>query len=219
MSLIRTKPPNNSVKPMFDIISYISAWALEVINTTGYVGIFVLSALESAAIPIPSEVVIPFSGFLAAGGKFSIWGIVLVSTLANLIGSIILFLIGRSGGRWILERYGKYVLIHKKDLDTADKWFGKYGIAAVFLGRVIPIMRTFISLPAGIAKMNLFRFSLFTFLGALPWNFALALIGFKAKENWDSFHGYFQEANAFIVIAVVVLLVWYIWRHLKEKYA
>lgn len=201
---------------MFELISNVSAWALEIINTTGYVGIFILSALESAAIPIPSEVVIPFSGFLVAGGKLSFWGIVIVSTLANLFGSIILFLIGRSGGRWILERYGKYVLIHKKDLDTADRWFLKYGIATVFFGRILPLVRTFISLPAGVAKMNFARFSLFTFLGALPWNFTLALIGLKAKENWDLLHSYFEQADIFVGIAAVILIGWYIREHLKK---
>ena len=203
---------------MIDLVSYISAWALEIINTTGYVGIFILSALESAAIPIPSEVVIPFSGFLVASGKFSFWSVVAVSTLANLTGSIILFLVGRSGGRWILEHYGKYILIHKKDLDMADKWFSKHGSATVFWGRMLPVVRTFISLPAGIAKMGIARFSLFTFLGALPWNFALTLIGLKAKENWDILHGYFEKADILIMIMVVVLVGWYIWKHIKGEY-
>src|SRR3990167_8400519 len=101
---------------MIELISYISEWALEVIKETGYAGIFVLSMLESAAIPIPSEVVIPFSGFLAVSGKFSLWSVVWIATFANLAGSIVLFLIGISGGRWVLEKYGKYFLIHKKDL-------------------------------------------------------------------------------------------------------
>lgn len=203
---------------MIDLVSYISAWALEIINTTGYVGIFILSALESAAIPIPSEVVIPFSGFLVASGKFSFWSVVAVSTLANLTGSIILFLVGRSGGRWILEHYGKYILIHKKDLEMADKWFSKHGSATVFWGRMLPVVRTFISLPAGIAKMSIARFSLFTFLGALPWNFTLALIGLKAKENWDLLHGYFEKADILIMIMVAVLVSWYVWKHIKGEY-
>src|SRR3989338_7174122 len=107
---------------MIELISYISEWALKIIGQTGYAGIFLLSALESCAIPIPSEVVIPFSGFLAASGKFSFLGVVVVATFANLVGSLVLFLIGRSGGRWILENYGKYIYIHKKDLDIADRW-------------------------------------------------------------------------------------------------
>ena len=203
---------------MFEIISTIGNWALSVINSTGYVGIFILSALESAAVPIPSEVVIPFSGFLAAGGKFSLWGIVAVATLANLAGSVVLFLIGRSGGRWILERYGKYVLIHKKDLDAADKWFSRYGTAAVFWGRMLPVVRTFVSLPAGVAKMNIGRFSLFTFLGALPWNLLLAILGFKAGNNWDMLHSYFRKADIFIVILVIAGAALYVARHLRHKH-
>jgi membrane protein DedA with SNARE-associated domain len=204
---------------MFEIISRLSGWALDVINSTGYVGIFILSALESAAIPIPSEVVIPFSGFLAASGKFSLLGIVLVATAANLAGSVVLFLIGRSRGRWILENYGKYILIHKKDMDAADRWFARHGTAAVFWGRMLPVVRTFISLPAGIAGMSLSRFSLFTFLGALPWNFVLAFIGLKAEKNWDMLHDYFRKADIFIVILVILGVVWYISRHLKNKHA
>ena len=201
---------------MFELISYISEWALEVIERTRYFGIFVLSALESAAIPIPSEVVIPFSGFLVIAGKFSLWGVVWVATLANLAGSIALFLIGRSGGRWFIEKYGKYFLIHKRDLDRADIWFEKHGIKAVFFSRMLPVARTFISLPAGIAKMNIWKFSLFTFLGALPWNFVLAFIGYKAGENWNLLHNYFRKANIFIVLLIVAVVIWYIWKHIRR---
>ena len=110
---------------MTDIVSYISNLTLIVIDRTGYAGVFVLSALESAAIPIPSEVVVPFSGFLAVSGRFSFWGVVLVATVANLAGSLALFFIAKSGGRWILENYGKYFMIHKDDLNRGDKWFQK----------------------------------------------------------------------------------------------
>lgn len=202
---------------MFEIISYVSEWALEVIERTGYSGIFVLSALESAAIPIPSEVVIPFSGFLVMAGKFSLWGVVWVATLANLAGSILLFLIGRSGGRWVVEKYGKYFLIHKKDLDKADAWFGKHGVKAVFFSRMLPIVRTFISLPAGIAKMNILKFSVFTFLGALPWNLVLVFIGYKAGENWNLLHGYFRKADIFVVLLILALVIWYAMKHIKSQ--
>lgn len=202
---------------MVELISHISNWALGIINTTGYVGIFVLSALESAAIPIPSEVVVPFSGFLAVSGRFNIGLVVLVATVANLVGSIILFWIGRSGGRWILERYGKYVLIHKHDLEKGDKWFAKYGSKAVFWSRMLPVVRTFISLPAGVSKINFSKFCLLTFLGSLPWNASLALIGYKAGENWDILHSYFRQADIFIVLLIVFLVVWYVGKHLKNK--
>ena len=203
---------------MFEIISYVSEWALEVIERTGYAGIFILSALESAAVPIPSEIVVPFSGFLVIVGKFSLWGVVWVATLANLIGSIALFLIGRSGGRWFLEKYGKYLLIHKKDLDKADVWFARHGVKAVFFSRMLPVVRTFISLPAGIARMNILKFSVFTFLGALPWNFVLAFIGYKARENWNMLHDYFRKADIFIVLLFIAVVVWYIWSHKKNRH-
>ena len=202
---------------MFEIISRVSGWALELIGSTGYMGVFILSALESAAIPIPSEVVIPFSGFLVASGKFSFLGVVVVSTFANLVGSLVLFLIGRSGGRWILENYGKYIFVHKKDLDTADRWFLKHGTTAVFWGRMLPVVRTFISLPAGVAKMDLGRFSLFTFLGALPWNLLLAFVGLKAEENWNILHYYFREADIFIVILIIIFVVVYLWKHVRKN--
>jgi len=202
---------------MVELVSYISEWALVVIRKTGYAGIFLLSALESAAIPIPSEVVIPFSGFLAASGRFNIWLIVLTATLANLAGSIILFWIGRSGGRWILERYGKYVLIHKHDMERGDKWFAKYGNKAVFWSRMLPVVRTFISLPAGVSGMNFSRFFLLTILGSLPWNAGLAFIGYKTGENWNILHGYFRKADIFIVLFIVVLIVVYLWKHVQKR--
>ena len=202
---------------MFGLLSYISEWALEIIKETGYSGIFILSALESAAIPIPSEVVVPFSGFLATSGKFSLWGVVWTATLANLVGSITLFLIGKSGGRWIVEKYGKYILIHKKDLDKADLWFARHGLKTVFFSRMLPVVRTFISLPDGVAKMSLLKFSIFTFLGALPWNFALAFIGYKAGENWDLLHNYFRKADVFIVLLILLAVAWYIFKH-RTKY-
>lgn len=203
---------------MVELISYISEWALGIIDKTSYAGIFLLSLLESAAIPIPSEIVVPFSGFLAVSGKFSIWGVVVVATAANLAGSLVLFLIGKSGGRWILERYGGYVLISRHDLEKGDAWFAKYGNKAIFWSRMLPVVRTFISLPAGVSGMNLSKFCTLTFLGSLPWNLSLALAGYKAGENWNILHSYFRKADIFIVLLIVVLVVWYVWKHLRNKY-
>lgn len=203
---------------MFEILPNISSLALSVIERSGYLGIFVLSGLESAAIPIPSEVVVPFSGFIVTTGRFSLWGVVWAATIANLTGSIVLFLIGRSGGKWILEKYGKYILIHEKDLDKADEWFERHGVKAVFFSRTLPVIRTFISLPAGIAKMNFMKFSLFTLLGSLPWNFALAVVGYKAGENWSLLHNYFRKADIFVVLLIVVTAVWYVWNHKKKRH-
>lgn len=203
---------------MLSLIEAISIFALDIISRFGYIGVFILSALESAAIPIPSEVVVSFSGFLVSSGRFSFWPIVFTATFANLVGSIILFFIGKSGLRWILENYGKYVLIHKKDLETGDKWFQKHGLKAVFFGRLLPIVRTFISLPAGIAGIKFYKFVVFTFLGALPWNFALALAGLKAGENWNILLTYFRKFDIFIIGLLVILIVWYIVRHKRRKH-
>lgn len=196
-----------------EILSLVSSFALKVIESTGYAGIFILSFLESAAIPIPSEVVVPFSGFLAAQGVFNFWGVVFVATLANLVGSIALFWIGKSGGRWILEKYGKYVLITERELETGDSWFKKHGVKAIFWGRMLPVIRTFVSLPAGIAGMNFWRFCVFTFAGALPWNFTLAYIGLKAGENWMILHDYLHEINYIIIALIIVGAVWFVYRH------
>lgn len=200
------------------IIAKLSEIALGLIAQTGYAGVFLLSALESAAIPIPSEVVVPFSGFLAVSGRFNLWAVIAVTTVANLAGSMVLFWIGRSGGRWILERYGKYVLIHKHDMEKGDEWFKKYGTRAIFWGRMLPVVRTFVSLAAGVEGMNFYKFSLYTFLGSLPWNAGLAIIGYKTGKNWNVFHDYFRAADVVVAVLMGVLVGWYVWRHLKNKY-
>ena len=199
-----------------NLLSILVSWPLGVINKSGYAGVFILSVLESAGIPIPSEIVVPFSGFLVTEGRFSLLGVVLAATLANVAGSLILFIIGRSGGRWILEKYGKYVLIHKKDLELGDKGFAKYGSKIVFFGRLLPVVRTFISLPAGIAKMKLWKFIFYTALGALPWNFALAEVGIKMGQNWAVLHNYLQKLDILIVLLIVAVIALYIYKHLKK---
>lgn len=202
---------------MSHIIARLSEFALNLIDNIGYIGLFILSVLENSGIPIPSEIVVPFSGFLAVGGKFSILGVVIVASVGNFIGSLVLFLIGRNGGRWILEKYGKFVLIQKHDLEKGDEWFSKYGNKTVFWSRMLPVVRAFISLPAGISKMNLSRFCLFTILGSIPWNIGLVLIGFKAGQNWRVLESYFRKADLFIIVLIVALVVWYTWRHLNRS--
>jgi membrane protein DedA with SNARE-associated domain len=192
-----------------DSIAWISATALAIIEQTGYIGVFILSAVESAGIPVPSEVVVPFAGFLAATGRFDFWLVVIVASVANLVGSLVLYAIGATGGRILLERYGKYVLIRSHDLLLADQWFSRHGAKAVFFGRMLPIIRTFISLPAGIVRMPLGTFVVFTLLGALPWNTGLAYAGLQAGENWDVVRGYFVHSDVVIGGILVALVVWY----------
>ena len=203
---------------MFEIIEAVSKWALSVIDQSGYFGIFVLSVLESAAVPIPSEIVVPFSGFLAAQGRFAFWVLVTLVSLANLVGGIGIYWISRLLGRTLLERFGKYILISRHELDEAERLFQKHGFKFVFIGRLLPVIRTFISIPAGIAKMNFLKFSFYTYFGSLPWNFALALVGFKAGENWDVLLPYFRKFDFVIIGIGIVLAGWYIYRHIKNRH-
>ena len=145
------------------ILQYLSSLTLQVITTTGYAGLFVFSALESCAIPIPSEIVVPFSGFLAATGHFNITLVVILATLGNWFGSLILYGIGKSGGRWLLERYGRYVFVYSQEIDRADAWFRRHGPMAIFWSRLLPVIRTFAPLSAGISRMNLKKFSIYNY--------------------------------------------------------
>lgn len=194
------------------ITSFLSAIAIHLMTVFGYTGLFVLSLLESAAIPIPSEIVLPFAGFLVASGQFSFWSAVFLATLANIVGSVILFWIGISGGRWVLERYGKYVLIHHRDIERGEAWFSRHGAKAVFWGRLMPVVRTFISLPAGVSQMNFKKFLTYTALGSLPWNFILVYLGLKTGENWDSLRPYFNFFDIVIVAAALLLVGSYIYK-------
>src|SRR3989344_4002250 len=196
------------------MIDFLSTTVINLMTVFGYTGLFVLSLLESAAIPIPSEIVLPFSGFLVASGQFTLWSAVLLATLGNVVGSAILFWIGLSGGRWILERYGKYVFIHHSEIEKGEARFERHGAKAVFWGRLMPVVRTFISLPAGVSLMNFKKFLLYTTLGALPWNFALVYLGLKAGENWDSFRPYF---HIFDYVLVASIVIWVIHHFLKNR--
>ena len=165
--------------------------------------------LESTLIPIPSEVVIPFAGFLAYMGEMNIWLIVLVSTFANLTGSIIAYVIGKYLGRGFIERYGKYVLLNMKHLELVERWFDKYGSLTVLFSRMLPVIRTYNALPAGMGKMNIFKFCLYTFLGSIPWNLALVFVGYLLKENWNTLERYslYIDILAILVVAAVIFFV------------
>src|SRR5258708_7753275 len=200
------------------LTEFLSNLALSVIHTLGYAGVFVLSALESAAIPMPSEIVLPFSGFLVVSGQFNFWLVVILATLANFAGSAVLYWIGQSGGRWILELYGKYVLISKHDIEIGESWFYRHGTKAVFFGRLLPVVRTFISLPAGISRMDFKKFSIYTLLGALPWNFALVYAGVKTGEHWNDLHKYFHLFDLIIAGAAIIAVGWYIFKKKSHRH-
>lgn len=174
-------------------------------------------ALESACIPVPSEIIMPFSGFLVAEGKFLMWQVVLWGTLGNLVGSAIAYFIGYYGGRPLVEKYGKYIFVSRRDLILADKWFLKYGQSAVFFGRLLPAIRTFISLPAGIAHMDFKKFCFYTFVGSLIWAYALAYAGVVMGENWQRLKVYFEKFDYIIIALVIIGAIWWIGRHLKGR--
>ena len=200
------------------IITALGNFSLGILEATGYWGIIITMALESACIPLPSEIVMPFSGALAAKGVFSFWAVVFAGSIGNLIGSTLAWYVGLKGGRPFIERYGRYILLSEHSLHTAERWFSKYGEAIVFFSRMLPIIRTFISLPAGIGKMPFFRFCIFTFIGAVPWNWLLTYIGYKLGEGWEDKYGkYFHEAQYIIAGLIIIGLIWFIWHHVKGR--
>lgn len=199
------------------ILAWLSSIIISVISSTGYFGIFLLMALESACIPIPSEVIMPFSGFLVWGGRFELLPVVLWGALGNLAGSIAAYAVGAWGGRRLIAKYGKYLLISCSDLDLADRWFAKYGQAAVFFSRLLPVVRTFISLPAGIARMDFKKFCIYTLAGSLPWSFFLAYAGMILGENWEGLKVYFHKFDLLIGILLVLGIFWWVKRHFNQK--
>jgi len=199
-----------------DILAWLVSLIIEAISSTGYFGITALMALESACIPIPSEIIMPFSGFLVFEGRFIFWLVVIWGAIGNLIGSMAAYLVGFYGGRPLIKKWGKYLLISTDDLERADRWFDKYGQLAVFFSRLLPIIRTFISLPAGISRMNFKKFSFYTLAGSLPWSFALTYAGLIMGKNWSALEVYFKEFDFVIGGLIILVFVWWIWRHFSQ---
>ena len=198
-----------------DILVLFSSLIIKIISAGDYFSVIVLMALESACIPIPSEIIMPFSGYLALIGQFNLWMIAFCATIGNLIGSLVAYFVGFYEGRPLLEKYGKYLFINHRDVKKADQLFEKHGFVAVFFGRLLPIVRTFISLPAGIARMDLRKFILYTFIGSFPWNFGLAYLGFRLGEEWNVLEPYFHKFDILIGLIIGLFIIWWIHRHFK----
>ncbi|PKM82731.1 MAG: hypothetical protein CVU89_04315 [Firmicutes bacterium HGW-Firmicutes-14] len=179
--------------------------------------IFITMSLESACIPIPSEIVMPYAGHLVAKGSLGMFEATLTATAANLTGSWLAYAAGRFGGRSFIDRYGRYIFLSKKHLAMADRWFAQKGEVTVFFSRMLPAVRTFISLPAGIARMDILKFSIYSFLGALPWNLALVYLGYVFTGNWEQLQNYLHEFNI-VVFAVIGLLVisYLVWKKFRK---
>lgn len=198
------------------IVENVGHFITAFIARSGYLGIMALMSLESACIPLPSEIIMPFSGYLVFLGRFRLPWVALAGALGCNVGSAVAYAVGFYGGRPLAERYGYYLWISKADLEMADKWFEHFGDWAVFLARLAPVVRTFIALPAGVARMNFLEFNIYTFLGSLPWCLALAYAGVKLGSRWSILRPYFHQLDAVIVVAVLgglALLVYHKWRH------
>lgn len=200
------------------IIASLSTFIISVISAGGYLGIAVLMAIESACIPLPSEIIMPFSGYLVYVGRFKLLWVATVGALGCNLGSAIAYAVGYYGGRPLVEKYGSYILLSRHELDWADRFFARYGNITVFISRLLPVIRTFIALPAGVARMNQPKFHFYTFIGSWPWCLGLAYVGMKLGQRWDTdprlriwFHRFDAVILAVILIGIVVF-VWTRWQ-------
>jgi len=198
------------------IVALLAAWIMGIISSMGYSGIILLMAIESACIPLPSEIIMPFAGFLVFKGDMLLWLVALAGAIGCVLGSIPAYYLGMLGGRPLVEKYGKWVLISAKDLNWADQAFAKHGDIIVFIGRLLPAVRTFIAFPAGVARMPMGKFISFTFVGSFIWCYLLTFAGFMMGEHWESLKVYFHQFHYIIAGAGLIFVIWYIRRHFKD---
>ncbi len=199
------------------LLEALASLIIYVISLMGIPGVVLLMAIESACIPLPSEVIMPFSGYLVFLGKYSLWEVGLAGAVGCVVGSVPAYYLGMYGGRPLIEKYGKYILMSHHDLDLADRWFARHGEMTVFFGRLLPVVRTFIAFPAGVARMDMKRFIAYTFAGSFPWCLGLAYVGMTMGEKWPTLREYFHKFDILIGAVLVVGIVWYVRRHLKNR--
>ncbi|MBK1813491.1 DedA family protein [Clostridium sp. YIM B02505] len=196
------------------MIEFIVNWAIYVLGKLGYFGVFSLMALESACIPIPSEAILPFGGYLASsaytGEKLNLILVIIAGTLGGTFGSVFIYYIGAKGGRPLVEKYAEKLRLSKSHLEMSDNYFNKYGEKIAFFSRLLPIIRTFISLPAGISKMNFKKFVFYTFVGSLIWSVILGYAGYMMGENWTKIRSWLHIADYIVVVVVVGLIGYWI---------
>ena len=202
-----------------NILESLAIWIQGVISAMGYAGVGGLMAIESACIPLPSEVIMPFAGSLVPGGRFTLWGAALAGAIGCVVGSIPAYYAGAYGGRPLILRYGKYIFLSKSHLDQADEFFRHRGDITVFVARLLPVVRTFIAFPAGVARMPMGKFIAYTFAGSLPWCLGLAWVGMKLGEHIDQLKPWFHRFDAVLVVVGLLAVAWFIRRQLKERRA
>lgn len=202
------------------MITKLSAVLLGMSAGAAYTVVFLLMALQSACIPIPSEVIMPFAGYKLGHSIAELIVLATVASLASNLGSIPAYWLGARGGRPMIERYGRFILLNRRDLDLADRFFNRFGSITVLIGRMLPIVRTFIAFPAGIARMNQVRFHIYTFIGSWPWCFVLAYIGMKLGNRWNSdphFKAVFHHFQLGVEVALLAAVLFFVWTHWKNR--
>jgi membrane protein DedA with SNARE-associated domain len=202
------------IEKFFALAFQFIAWT---IGNTGYAGVAILMAIESACIPLPSELIMPFAGYLVSTGQFNLYWVATAGAIGCNLGSVLAYEIGYYGGRPLVERYGSYILMSQHDVDMADRFFKRFGGGAIFLGRLLPVVRTFIALPAGIARMPRIPFHIYTFLGSWPWCFGLAWLGIKLGDHWMDLKPYFLKFKEVILVLLILGVVWFVRTHWKNR--
>jgi membrane protein DedA with SNARE-associated domain len=197
----------------------IATYATSLIEKTGYMSVFILMTMESMVFPVPSEAVMPFAGFLIEQGTFTFQGVLFVSTLGSIFGSLISYYIGYFGGMPFVKKFGKYALLDMEELEATERFFKKRGELTIFICRLIPVVRHLISIPAGTGKMNIWKFSIFTILGAGIWNAFLTYVGYVLKSNWDEVMKYSHIIDIVVVIFLLGIVALYVYRHIKKRAA
>lgn len=200
------------------ILAGLATFIIGIISSGGYLGIALLMAIESACIPLPSEIIMPFAGYLVSTGQFNLYLAATAGAIGCNLGSIVGYEIGKRGGRPVAERWGRYVLVGPGELDAADRFFARFGNAAVLIGRLLPVIRSFIAFPAGVARMPLIPFHIYTFIGSWPWCFGLAYLGMVLGDKWNSdprVKAAFHSADAVIAVVLVAAVAFYIWHRVR----
>jgi membrane protein DedA with SNARE-associated domain len=200
-----------------EILAIIFLFIKSLIAIGGYGGIVILMAIESACIPLPSELIMPFAGYLVYEGSMNLWWVATAGAIGCNLGSLLAYEVGYYGGRPLVEKYGSWILLSRRELDWADKFFARWGYLAVFIARLLPVVRTFIALPAGVSRMPRARFHIYTFLGSWPWCLGLAYLGMKLGENWRVLGKYFHQLDIVIGAVLLVGIIWFVWSHWQNR--
>src|ERR1700736_5291216 len=194
------------------ILRTLSAFVVATIASLGYSGVILMMAIESACIPLPSEVIMPFAGYLVSTGRFGLQLVAIAGAVGCLLGSYVAYFVGASGGRWFLLHYGRWVLIAPHEVELADRFFERWGAAAVFFSRMLPVVRTFIAFPAGVARMRLLPFTIYTLAGSYPWCLALAYIGMKLGQHWDTLGPWSHRFDGLTAVALIRAIGYAVYR-------